>query len=252
MELFSDAGLSLKKGKFLFPEGTERVKIDVGLSVNAPQSQYWISSDPHLFVLGFEPLNTNLNQVRSGSSPWRLKLTPSFVGKRIALIRTALFSRHIPEGLAMYVTKADPGCSSLLEPKSFEVDHVEMVPVYSLNDILEFFPFDQIPLIDHLKIDAQGADFEIVKGVSRYLDKIFAITVELETNEYENSTNSIHDISEFFNQNNFVRAKTGILAHLRFLIKGYKIDVETEDPTFINLGQIKAAKTRRFLLYQRG
>lgn len=252
MELFSEAGIYLEEGKIRFPEGTERVKIDVGLSVNAPQSQYWIASDSHVFVLGIEPLIANLDKVRSGSSTWKLKLSPNFVGKRIALIRTALFSKHIPGGMAMYVTKADPGCSSLHQPKSFDVDYTETVPVYSLDDILDYFPFDQIPLIDHLKIDAQGADYEIVKGVSKYLDRIFAITVGQDTDQYHDSTNSIDEISKFFSENNFIRVKSGILAHLIFLFKGYKIDVETEDPTFINLDKIKASRYRRFFLYQRG
>jgi len=251
-ELFSEAGLTLLNGKFQFPPETEHVKIDIGLSVNAPQSQIWIEADPQLFVLGFEPLKTNLDQIRSGSSSWSVKLSPKYVGSRMALLQTALYSKHITEGMLMYVTEADPGCSSLLEPKSFKVDHAEQVPVWTLNDILDYFPFDRFPIIDHVKIDAQGADFEILKGASNYLDKIFAITLELDTSEYQNSTNSQELVEEFMHNHNFTRVKPGILTHLMFLLKGYKIDVETDDPTYINLGKINFSKSRRFLLFQCG
>ena len=68
MELFKEAGLITKNGKFVFPEAVERVKIDIGLSVNAPQSQAWIAADPGIFVLGFEPLKSNLDQIKAASS----------------------------------------------------------------------------------------------------------------------------------------------------------------------------------------
>jgi len=250
--MFAQAGLFLKMGKFEFPDFVQRVKIDIGLSVNAPQSQAWITEDPFLFVLGIEPLASNINQITAASSGWDSKLSPKFIGSRIALIRTALFSRHTPEGMIMYVTKSDPGCSSLLEPKSFEIDREERVSVWSLNDVLEYFPFDRIPLIDHVKIDAQGADFEILKGASKFLDRIFAITLEVDTDQYQESSNSHESINSFMAQNNFVLVKPGLRTHFLYLMRGYQIDVETEDPTYINLNQIKSSRTRRFFIYQHG
>jgi len=251
-EIFAEAGLTLQNGKFQFPPEIEHVKIDIGLSVNAPQSQIWIGADPLLFVLGFEPLKTNLDQIRSGSSNWNVKLSPHYIGTRVALLQTALYSKHMASGMTMYVTEADPGCSSLLEPKSFQVDHSEQVRVWTLNDFLVHFPFDRFPIIDHVKIDAQGADFEILKGAANYLDKIFAITLELDTSEYQDSTNSQELVEEFMHNHSFTRVKPGILTHLMFLLKGYKIDVETDDPTYINLDKINFSKGRRFLLFQRG
>ncbi len=251
-ELFYESGLAIENGKLIIPTGIRRVKIDIGLSVNAPQSQIWILQDPELFVLGFEPLSTNIDEIKSNSSKWANKLSSKFIGSRIALIRSALYSKHIPEGMDMYVTKNDPGCSSLLEPKTFEVDHVETVSVWTLNDALDYFPFDRIPIIDHLKIDAQGSDFEILIGASRWIDKFFAVTVEVDISEYKSSTNSQNNLDALMVKNNFIRYKPGIITDVLFLIKGYKIDVETDDPTYINLGAIKASRSRRFFLYQRG
>ena len=252
IELLQEAGLRIENGKIVFPVDITRVKIDVGLSVNAPQSQSWISGDPNLFVLGFEPLESNLDSIRNASSQWLIKLLPEFISHRIALIKTALYSAHLDEGMLFHVTRDDPGCSSLLAPKSFDVLHTERVDVWTLNDVLDFFPFDRVPVIDHLKIDAQGADFEIIKGASRYLDKFFAITLEVDTTEYKETTNSQNDVESFMIENGFIKAGRGFFAHLNYLVKGYRIDVETDDPTFINLNQIQLSKNRRFLLYQRG
>ena len=252
IELLQEAGLLFDNGKIVFPKNVTRVKIDVGLSVNAPQSQTWISEDPNLFVLGFEPLESNLDSIRNASSQWPIKLSPAFIGNHIALIKTALYSAHLDEGMLLHVTKDDPGCSSLLAPQTFDVLHSERVCVWTLNDVLDFFPFDRVPVIDHLKIDAQGADFEIIKGASRFLDKFFAITLEVDTTEYKETTNSQNDVERFMMKNGFIKAGRGVFAHLNYLVKGYRIDVETDDPTYINLNQIHLSKKRRFLLYQRG
>lgn len=42
--------------KFTFPEGIKRIKIDVGLSLDAGHTRRWLSADPELLVIGFEPL----------------------------------------------------------------------------------------------------------------------------------------------------------------------------------------------------
>jgi len=41
--------------KFDIPDKCIHVKLDIGLSYNAPQSQSWLSKEPNLMVFGFEP-----------------------------------------------------------------------------------------------------------------------------------------------------------------------------------------------------
>ena len=41
--------------KIKIPAGFSRIKIDVGLSSNAPQSEMWLRRDPDLLVFGFLP-----------------------------------------------------------------------------------------------------------------------------------------------------------------------------------------------------
>jgi FkbM family methyltransferase len=230
----------------------KRVKIDVGLSVNAPQSQNWLISDDSLLVIGIEPLQSNISSIRSANTQWQVALDPKYLENRIFLVPVALSDEIDENGLTFYVTKDDPGRSSLLKPKNFEVLRTEIVPVSTLNELLKFFPFQNIPIIDHLKIDAQGSDLKILRGCSNYLKNIFAITVEMDTDEYEGTDNSIESVSTFLEPYGFERFKPGLISNLKFLMKGLKIDVETDDPTFINRSARNLSKRRRFFIYQRG
>lgn len=247
-----NSGVSLTGEYIDIPLWVNTVKIDVGLSTNAPQSQIWLDEEKKLYVIGFEPLRSNIATLALGDSSWRLRLSPKYLGTRMMVIPCALANEHIEGGLDFFVTTDDPGCSSLYEPVNFEVASKERVEVWSLNEFLIYFPFFQIPQIDHLKIDAQGADFEIIKGASHYLNRIFAVTIELDSEQYLNQRTTLNGISKYLEEYGFKLIKPGFLRNVWFLLKGYKIDIETEDPTFINWNLIELSKTRRFFIYQRG
>ena len=44
----------LKNNMVELPKGINRIKIDIGLSFNAPVSFEWLEKDPKLVVFGFE------------------------------------------------------------------------------------------------------------------------------------------------------------------------------------------------------
>ena len=251
-ELLASIGLPIVEGKIEFPPHFQRVKIDVGLSVNAPQSQIWLKSDGEMLVIGFEPLASNIAAIESEASEWAVKLDSGFIGKRMFIVPVALSDQRDPQGVDFYVTKADPGCSSLLKPRNFEILRIERVPVWTLNDFFQFFPFDRFPIIDHLKIDAQGSDLKILEGCSSFLNKIFAITVEIDEDEYIATTNSRKSVRDYLRSYGFVLHNSGIKKNLVYLLRGLKIDVETDDPTFINQDALGHSKRRRFFIYQRG
>ena len=251
-EILASLGLPVVDGKIVFPAHFRRVKIDVGLSVNAPQSQIWLKNDKDLLVIGFEPLRSNIETLMEESSHWTVKLESDLIGQRIFIVPVALSNLQDPEGLSFYVTKDDPGCSSLLKPKNFEILRVETVPVWTLNDFFQLFPFDRFPIIDHLKIDAQGSDLRILEGCDQYLNRVFAITVEIDVEEYEDTTNSEKSISSYLRKFDFTLSKPGFIQNLVYLMKGLKIDVETDDPTFINENALIYSKHRRYFIYQRG
>jgi FkbM family methyltransferase len=251
-DLLLEAGFSFA-GDFLEIQSlVNHVKIDVGLSVNAPQSQNWLMNDDTLLVIGIEPLQSNISSIRKADTQWDTALDPVYLEDRMFILPIALSDEIDKNGLTFYVTKDDPGCSSLLKPKNFEILRTEKVPVYTLNALLNFFPFHIVPYIDHLKIDAQGSDLNILRGCGNYLKNIFAITVEMDTEEYEGTDNSIESVGAFLEIYGFERFKPGLISNIKLLLRGFRIDVETDDPTFINKSAAHLSKGRRFFLYQRG
>jgi FkbM family methyltransferase len=251
-QLLESAGVEFLNGKIRLPSSCSSVRIDVGLSVNAPQSQVWLSRDDKLHVFGFEPVTANRDKIYRGDSPWPINLDPEYIGKRIHIIPCALLEAPNPSGMNIFVTKKDPGCSSVLKPNSFEVDYMETVEVESLKSFLDLFPFDQVPYIDHLKIDVQGADIQVLEGAGRFLGSIMAITVEVDTIEYQNTRNSLSAIEELLAPFGFKLVKRGLTGRIARRLKGIKINVESDDPTFINIPLYKDKRPRNFWAYQRG
>ena len=224
----------------------------MGLSVNAPQSEVWINKDPNCFVFGFEPVKSNREKIIRGNSPWPINLNPKRIGKSINILPCALLDKPNEKGLEIFVTKNDPGCSSVLKPKNFEIDYIEKTPVYTLNDFLNFFPFERLKYISHLKTDVQGADIQVLEGSNLYLNRIMAITLEVDTSGYESSRNSFKSIQNLLKQFGFIHIKKGFKGRLQQIVLGFKISCETDDPSFINLPLYRKFTPKNFWIYQRG
>jgi FkbM family methyltransferase len=245
-------GILFNHGRLSIPDYAKSVKIDVGLSVNAPQSSIWLKRDGRLFVFGFEPLLDNINRIRMGNSKWPENLDPVLIGQRIVIVPCALSSKVNLEGSDFFVTKNDPGCSSLLAPLGMEVLKVESVPVITLDSFLDFFPFERFPFIEHVKLDCQGTDFEVIKGTERHLDKIMFVTLEIDTLHYIGSTQSKAQINKYFKDRGFVLISNSILGHIFRLIKGIRVDLETDDPTFLNYQLYRDNSRPKKSVFQRG
>ena len=146
----------------------------------------------------------------------------------------------------------DPGCSSFLKPVSLEIDRIELVNVFKLDTILEHFPYNRIPYIEHLKIDAQGTDFNVVKGVKNNLSRILFVTLEIDTANYVGSNQSEKEVNEFFRLNGFHRISNSILSRINRKIRRINVDLETDDPTYINLSLYFELGRPQKWIYQRG
>jgi FkbM family methyltransferase len=244
--------VALVGGLLSLPSYCTKVKLDVGLSVSAPQSAIWLNREPNLFVYGFEPVERNREAILSGNHHWPIKLNPALIGQRILIIPCALGRDSIPEGQRMFITKTDPGCSSLLEPIGMEIDYMEEVPVFSLGDFLSHFPFQRIKQIDHLKIDVQGSDFEVLRGAGEFLKKIMAITIEVDTSNYVGTRNSSLGIKVYLLKRGFLRIRNRTLWIFISRLFGKALTVETDDPTYLNLRFLLIRTTHSISLFQRG
>ena len=253
MKLFlKENNVAFVGGLLSLPSYCTKVKLDVGLSVNAPQSAIWLNREPNLFVYGFEPVARNREAIFSGNHQWPTKLNPALIGERIEIIPCALGQKSIAGGLRMFITKTDPGCSSLLEPIGMEIDYMETVPVFSLGDFLSYFPFQRIRQIEHLKIDVQGADFDVLLGTREFLKKIMAITIEIDTSNYVATRNSSLGIGFYLLKRGFLRIRHRASWIFICKIFGKVLTVETDDPTYLNLRFLLARTTDSLSLFQRG
>ena len=242
-----DNGIKFNGNFIKIPKWCKRVRIDVGLSSAAPQSQKWLEDSDDLIVFAFEPISSNIDSIKSESSPWPVKLDSKFINKKIFLIPCALGKKSRSK-VPFFVTSNDPGCSSLLKPKMFELDRIEMVSQWALSDFLKFIPFELINdgCIEYLKTDCQGTDADIILGASNYLNNIAVITCEAENSEYFGSSNDLKRIRKILNKYNFT-----YMNWLRRLSPWFK-NIKTDDPTFINRKYRECVIRNKNEFYQRG
>jgi len=227
-------------GKMRIPSHIKHIKLDIGLSYNAPMSQYWLTHENDLLVFGFEPNPESVNSILQGAIKWAeghgTPLEKRFIGDKFFLIPCAL-------GLAnntmikFFVTSIDCGCSSIYHPRELAVERVIEVPIFSLAEFFDLFPFDSHPVIDYIKIDAQGADLDIAKSAGNYLkERVIYITLEAENYHYLGTTNAESDIERYMRSIGFVRHRSRC----------------TSDPTYFNARYAKYIKNNPIKIFQKG
>ena len=253
LDLLLSAGINLQNGKIVLPEWCRRVKIDIGLSENAPQSESWLKDDDELVVFGFEPVSTSCQTILNGSSKFPIKLSLERIRKSFFLIPIALTDKKGPSKLVFNITQNDPGCSSTLEPLTFDVNRTEVVNAYSLSDFLDYFDFDgKVNIISYVKTDCQGYDINVLKGAEEYLDRIACYTCEIETEQYKDSyKNNLFEFKKIFDRNSFKQYKKSRLTKISKLFDKYPF-VQCDDPTFINKKFKNSLKKYTNNIIQRG
>ena len=208
----------------IIPDTVTNVKLDIGLSYNAPQSQKWLENNTNTIVFGFEPNPQAINSILSKNI---IKQDPShgdpidgkYINTRFFLLPICLSNVKIPTTKTFYSTIGDCGTSSLYKPITFSYNETN-VSVYSLQHFFDLFPWNKFEYIDYIKIDAQGSDLDILKSAGNYLqERVVYITAEPENNTYENcSHNSIDEITNYLISQNFKKIN----------------HPNTQDPTYIN------------------
>jgi hypothetical protein len=211
--------------KIKIPYFIKRLKVDVGLSYNAPVSQKLLEHDSDLFVFGFEPnpnsIDCIVNRGVGYGSP--IRLDPKYLEQnRMAIIPVALDDVSEKRQMEFFVTENDPGCSSLHKPthNAIKVQKKINVDVYPLSDFFDWVPWEYFGYIEWLKIDAQGSDLNILKSAKNYLaDLVVYVTAEADGWQYENCESCSKDeIREYMEKIGFIEI----------------INENVSDPTFLN------------------
>jgi hypothetical protein len=243
-EILLSSHVPMKQGVIDIPDWTRRIKLDVGMSYNGPMSQAWLTAEPDLLVFGFEPDPTSLASLLNPNNTKRLPghgdlLEHRHLNHRAFVIPVALGSKT--SEVDFYITEGG-GCSSIYKPKeNFRpVMQTVKVPLFPLCDFFDLLPWADLPrrnidCIEYLKIDAQGNDLEIVKGLGDHIFKVACITLESESSTYHQCDgNNISAIIDYMANHDFVMVK----------------HPNTDDPTFINKRFEHLAE--KIYIYQRG
>lgn len=210
------------------PENIKRIKIDIGLSYNAPHSQRWLEHDSDLFVFGFEPNPECVEILQNGNIQKKdtchgNPIEDKFLKNNFCLIPIALGNVDEPTTMDFYQMSKDCGTSSLYRPCDASLGSVRSitkVPVYSLKDFFDIFDWNRFPYIEYIKIDAQGSDYDILRGASDYLkERVIFITAEPECKQYVDVYhNTVENMQKYLESQGFINIK----------------HPNTIDPTFIN------------------
>jgi len=237
-KILSNNGIKLENNKISIPSTIKHIKFDVGLSYGAPQSQRWLSTEPDLLVFGFEPNPESIECIVSPNNKKRDVshadvLDISYIqSKHMYIIPIAL--GNIESTVPFYITDGDVGCSSLFKPTdTFQqlrpIKSIVNVPVFKLSQFMELLPWNQVPFVDYIKIDAQGADLDIVKGGEHWIsEKVVYITLEAESNVYSGCEgNTLSNINTYMNSIGFI-----FIHH-----------PNTSDPTFVNSKYLEESKS---------
>jgi FkbM family methyltransferase len=211
------------------PAEIKNIKIDIGLSYSAPQSNNWLTHEKNLLVFGFEPNPESIQNILQKNIKKKHlchgePLRNEFIDeKKFRLIPFALANVTEPTTSDFYCMTEDCGTSSLYKPicpRVGPVKSIAKVPVYSLKHFFELFPWDRFEYIDYIKIDAQGADLDIIKSAGDYLkNKVVFITAEPESKQYDGCQhNTTENMVEYLKTQNFEKINHPY----------------TDDPTFLN------------------
>jgi len=178
------------------PKNVTRIKIDVGLSHDAPHAIQWLKNDDKLFVIGFEPIEENIIKLRNLME----KKQNSDIKERFLIVSCAL---SCASGYTEMFVTPDKGMSSILKPKTFSIDSTLTVRAETLDNFMNLIDLDMFGRIDYIKTDCQGFDLEVLKGAKNTLKHTAIVTCESENLDYINAKNSPKGLENFLNEIGF-------------------------------------------------
>lgn len=120
----------------------------------------------------------------------------------------------------LYLTK-EPACSSLYQPDPFLTGnyaafHCEVEVGKSIVDVVSLDQWcreNKVDWIDHLKIDTQGSELDILKGASDVIKTVRSIEVEVEFNPMYIGQPLFHDVDRFLRDQGFELWKFSEITH---------------------------------------
>lgn len=214
------------------PKHINRIKIDIGLSHDAPNSCMWVINQPDTFVIGIEPNKHGVQSLLKNGLRHRNYIVP-FNNQNFCLINAAIDDVDSIQRKPFYHT-TEIGCSSLLKPvKGFEykVNDNSEVTVMPLSKVFEEINWDRFEYVDMLKIDAQGKDLDILKSAGKWLNKCVYIHCETNCSKYYEGAPLEEEYDLYLESAGF-----------KFVMNASFVDGEVVDKLWVNKNRIYQAE----------
>lgn len=198
VQLAKRMGVKVNVEGFLeIPDKVTRLKLDVGLSMSAPHAFEWLTNDPELFVIGFEPILENVEILLEKIS----KMSPNLnIKDRFLIVPCALGKE---QSLGELLITTDRGLASFLKPINFAVEETRPVCIERLDEFMELIPVGRFERVDYLKTDCQGFDFEVILGAKKTIANVAIITCEMDTKSYFGANENTSKIEKFLTAHAF-------------------------------------------------
>jgi len=225
-----EQGIPFENDKILIKNNFKRIKFDIGIAIEAIHTEDWLINNPDdLLVFGFEALPLCVEETKKYYSQPKSKWTNNTIDQKwlnnnFIIVPVAL-GQTTTDITQFYVTNTNVGCSSILKPNHIlenlgvTINDRINVPICNLSDFFDLLPLDTIEYIEYIKVDVQGTDLDVIKSGGKYIsEKVVFVTMESETDLYENSKNDINSMIEYMDSIGF----------------NYIKHPNTFDPTFVN------------------
>lgn len=147
-----------------------------------------------------------------------LRLNEKYNSQHILAVPLAL--AEAPGERVLYLTK-EPACSSLIKPDGYLTSNypaldcaAEVAQIFVQTSTLDAWALDEnVKEIDHLKIDTQGSELEILKGSKSILKTVRSIEIEVEFNPIYEGQPIFSDVDQYLRAQGFVLWKLSNVVH---------------------------------------
>lgn len=197
--------ISLDKLKmFEFNSNIKFLRIDVGLSHNAPVSVDWLFDTDDRGIIGIEPHPNSVNAILNGTGKNNhlINLNDNFIvrnnsrktiqNNQYFLINCAIDNVTEVKTQKFYSTYPDNGNSGLVPFQNSkisgnEIEYYINVPTIPLKEILNKIDWERFEFIEVIKTDAELKDLDVLKSCCDFLKKVVYLRVEAFKGYYPNT-----------------------------------------------------------------
>jgi FkbM family methyltransferase len=173
-----------------------KIRVDIGLSHSAPCSFDWLKKDKNLIIHAFEPSPKNNKMIKQTQNY-------SLFKERFVLHEYGLSNCQNDEIINFYETEVDSGCSSFFQPNEKLTIPFNVVQA-SIKNAKIIFDLTDNNIIELLKTDTQGNDYNIIQAIQDKLSNIVFLDIELEADQYSlNHDYQNSKLINFIELNNF-------------------------------------------------